>query len=288
MNSTILVTGATGNVGSEVVKQLATAEVPIKVLVRNPEKASSLKSSSVEVVNGDLGRPETLEAAMKGIEKLLLISSPDPNQVQLQSNAIQAARRANVRHVVKLSAMGADVNSPVSFGRWHGETELQLRESGLDFTFLRPNFFMQNLLMSAGSIGRQGTFYGSMKDGKASFVDIRDVASVAVGALTGSGHEGKIYEITGPEALSFADIGAKLSGALGRKVSYVDLPRADFIQGMTTAGVPDWMAEGIAGLYEAGAAGHMSKLTDVVATVGGRKPTTFDRFAQDFVSSFTH
>jgi uncharacterized protein YbjT (DUF2867 family) len=286
MPDKILVTGATGNVGSEVVKQLAGLSVSVRALVRDRTKAAAIEGRNVEIVEGDLSKPSTLGPAFDGVRKALISSSPDPRQAALQNGVIDAAKRAGVRHVVKISAMGAAPNSPISFGRWHAETERYLEQSGVPFTILRPNFFMQNVLMSAGTIAAEGKFYASMKDGKASFVDVRDIGAAAAQALAGSGHEGKTYQITGPEALSFADIARKLSAVLKRPVTYVDIPREALIQALTSAGLQDWMARGIADLYDWGSQGGFAEVTDVVAKVGKRQPITFDRFASDFAAAF--
>jgi uncharacterized protein YbjT (DUF2867 family) len=282
----ILVTGATGNVGSEVVNQLTGFGVSVRGLVRNRAKAASLERPGVEIAEGDLSKPDTLAPALKGVDKVLLSSSPDPKQAQLQNNLIDAARRAEVRHIVKISAMGTAPDSPVSFGRWHAETEQYLAQSGIPFTILRPNFFMQNTLAFADTIANEGKFYGSMRDGKAAFVDLRDVGAVAAHALAGPGHEGKTYLITGPEALSFADLAGKLSAALKKQVTYVDIPRESLVQAMTGSGMPDWQANGIADLYDWGSTGEAALVTDVVEKVGNKKPIFFDQFASDVASVF--
>lgn len=286
MPDKILVTGATGNVGSEVVMQLAGLGVSVRALVRNRAKAAAIEGRNIEIVEGDLSKPSTLGPALEGVRKALISSSPDPGQAALQNGVIDAAKRAGVRHIVKVSAMGAASNSPISFGRWHAETERYLEQSGVPYTILQPSFFMQNMLMSAGTIAAEGKFYASMKDGKAGFVDVRDIAGVAAQALAGSGHEGKTYRITGPEALPFAEIAQKLSAVLKRPVTYVDIPRAALIEGMTGAGLQDWMARGIADLYDWGGQGGFGEVTDVVAKIGKKQPITFDRFASDFASAF--
>jgi len=286
MADKILVTGATGNVGSEVLRRLAALGQPVRALIRNRSKAAAIEGPGVEIVEGDLEKPETLAAAVAGARKIVLISAPDPRQADLQANLIDAAGRADIRHIVKVSAMGAAPYSSVSFGRWHAATEQYLAQSGIPFTILRPNFFMQNTLGFAGTIASEGKFYGSMKDGRAGFVDVRDVGAVAAHAVSGAGHEGKTYVVTGPEALSYTDLAQKLSAVLQKKVTYVDIPRDALIQSMTGAGMPIWMARGIAELYDWASQGGASEVTDVVATVAKKKPTTFDQFAAEFASAF--
>jgi uncharacterized protein YbjT (DUF2867 family) len=286
MSEKILITGATGNAGGEVLRRLAARGMPLRALVRNRAKAAAIEGPNVELVEGDLSKPETLSRALEGVGKALLSSAPDPNQAALQNNLIDAAVRAGLRQIVKISAMGAALDSPVSFCRWHAETERRLTQSGVPYTIVQPNFFMQNTFSFAGTIASEGKFYGSMKDGKASFVDLRDIGAVAAAALTSPGHEGKTYVVTGPEALSFDDIAAKLSAALGKSVVYVDIPGESLIQAMTGAGLRGWEAQGIAELYEAGSQGSTAVITGVVAQIGAKEPTGFDEFAHEFAAAF--
>ncbi|HLL53178.1 MAG TPA: SDR family oxidoreductase [Myxococcaceae bacterium] len=282
----ILVTGATGTTGSEVVKQLAAAGVQVRALVRNPQKAAGLQGSNVELVKGDLGEPGTLDAAFKGVTKLFLLTNGDPRQTELQHNAIEAAKRNGVQHVVKISALGADANSPVSLARWHAQTEQELKSSGLKWTILQPHYFMQNLMMSADTIKSQGAFYGAMKNGKVAMVDARDIAAVAVKVLTTPGHEGKTYVITGPEGLSMDEVAQKLSAVLGKPVKYVDISGEQFKQALTGAGVPEWMASDLMNMnlfFGSGAAGTPDPSAQQITGASGR---TFDAFARDFSGAF--
>ena len=286
MANKILITGATGNIGAEVVRLLSVRSVPVRALVRNRAKAKAIEQPNVEIAEGDMDKPWTLEAAMSGVDKVFLVSSPDPRQAELQANVIDAAKQAGARHIVKLSAMGAALDGLSVFQKWHAETEQYLAQSGVPFTLLQPNSFMQNALSFAPTIAKDGKFYGSMKDGKVSFVDLRDVAAVAANTLADPGHEGKTYVITGPEALSFADMARKLSAALGKPVTYVDLPREALVQAMMGVGMPELVAQGIAGLYEWGSQGKQAVLTDVVAKVGKKTPITFDQFARESATAF--
>jgi uncharacterized protein YbjT (DUF2867 family) len=202
----------------------------------------------------------------------------------MQGNMVKAARRAGTPHMVKFSVLGADPRSACRILSDHGQIEKQIEASGLPFTHLRPNTFMQNLLMFAGTI-KQGNFALPAGETRMSTVDIRDIAAVAVQVLTGSGHAGKTYEITGPEALSYGDMARKLTAVLGKPVQYVNLTPADFKSGMLQWGVPEWMADGMNELY-ASYTGYQAAITDVVATVGKKQPTTFDQFARDFAAVF--
>jgi uncharacterized protein YbjT (DUF2867 family) len=281
----ILVTGGTGTSGGEIVSQLAATGTPFRALVRSPEKAIALKMTGVEIVPGDLSKPETLPAALKRIDQVLLLSSPDPKQVELQGNMVEAAKKAGVRHIVKFSAMTADPNSPSMFPRWHGQTEQQIRESGMQWTFLRPTFFMQNFLGLAGMI-KQGTIYQPAGDAKAGFVDAADIAAVAVEALTEPGHEGKAYDITGPELLSYHDVARVFSEVTGKPVTYQDIPPSAAKQAMVGMGMPEWLADGVNELMEQMRAGAYEKLTTVVDEVGKKEPITLASFAREHAALF--
>ena len=203
--------------------------------------------------------------------------------------AISSAQR-NVRahgHVVKLSVNGADVNSPVRVARWHGEGEKELEASGIPFTHLRPNAFMQNLLGLAPTIVSQGEFYQPAADGKVSHIDVRDIAAVAAKALTENGHQGKTYVITGPEALSYDDVARKLSTALGRPVKYVNITPEDFKKSLLGWGIPEFMADGLNEFFAAIRAGYCAVVTNTVEEVAQRKPISFDDFVHDFAEAFT-
>ena len=281
----ILVTGGTGTTGSEIVRQLSAAGARVRVLARNPEKASAFEKLGVEIVAGDLDRADTLDAALDGVESALLLAGNTTQQVEAESNFIAAAKRAATRHVVKLSAIGADVKSPVMILRWHGEVEKRLEESGVPFTHLRPSFFMQNMLWSAQTIATQGAFYLPLKDAKVGMVDVRDIAAVAVKTLTERGHEGKKYVITGPEALSFGDVAEKISAATGKKVTYVDVAPEEYKKGALQAGQPEWVVDAVLELYKL-LITEGALVTNVVAEVARKQPITFDQFARDHAQAF--
>jgi uncharacterized protein YbjT (DUF2867 family) len=238
----ILVTGATGKVGREVVRQLAAADVPLRALVRDPLRASHIRLPGVEIAQGDFARPETLDAALEGVDRVFLLSPPDPNQVALQGNVIDAARRMGARHVVKVSVAGGP-DSGTQLGRWHWTTEKQLEDSGLAFTLLRSTWYMQQMLIFAPTIAATGSFQLPMGTGAVALVDTRDVAAVAACALTEEGHERKIYDLTGPEALTFDQIADEISSATGKKVSYVHVPAEYARKQLMQAGIPRWLAD---------------------------------------------
>src|SRR5262245_37898306 len=220
----ILITCATGNNGQELLRQLASAGQRVRALVRNPAKAALLKGPNVELVAGDFDQPATLDSALRGVDKTFLLTPVAERFVAWQRAFIEAAQRAKVKHLVKFSGMGAHAGSESELLRLHAETDDVLRRSRVPFTILQPNSFHQNMLSSAATIKAQGKFYWPLKNARQSTVDIRDINAVAARALTDSGHEGKTYVITGPEALTFQQVAETLSSALGRKIDYVDVP----------------------------------------------------------------
>ena len=277
----ILITGGTGTSGTEIARQLAATGMRFRAMARDPAKAAALRLPGVEVVAGDFSKPETLPAALVGVDRLLMLSSPDPRQVEQQGNLLEAAKRAGVRHIVKFSAMTADPNAKALFPRWHGQTEQQITQSGVAWTFLRPTFFMQNLLGLAPMV-KSGTIYQPAADSRASFVDVRDIAAVAVRTLTEpGGHEGRSYDITGPELLSYHDVARILSEVTGRPVRYQDVPSDAANQTLRGMGMPDWQVQGISDLMDQMRAGEYAVLTNVVRDVGKRPPTTLAQFARD-------
>ena len=286
METHILVTGATGNVGLPAVRELASRGLKVRALSRDPARAARLRLSGVEVVAGDLGRPVSLNSAIRDITHVLLVSPVDPRMVEMQEAVVDAARRAGVRHIVKLSVMGASADAPVAMFRWHREVEAQLERSGLAWTHLRSAYFMQNTLSFGPTIRSQGAFFACMKRGRAAMVDVRDVARAAVAVLTGKGHEGKAYELTGPEALSLHDVADRLGAVLRQQVLYADQPPAKVVAAMLGNEVPEWLAKDLTALYEYLALGKMAQASRDIVTLTGTPPGNFDRFAEDYVGMF--
>jgi uncharacterized protein YbjT (DUF2867 family) len=282
----ILIVGATGLVGSATVRHLTACGVPVRALVRSAEKAATLANPGVEAMVGDLEQPVSLDAALDGVTRALLISPLHPRQVAWQGNFVEAARRTGVVHIVKLSGLGTAPDSLLRSGRWHAQTERHIADAGLPFTYLHPPFFMQNLLRSAAAIAAQGVLVASMQAGKIAMVDARDVAAVAVAALTSDDHVGKTYTITGPEALSFQEVAQKLAAATGRAVTYQDVPLAAVQQEMVATGLPEWLVDVRMEFATALRDGYAAVVTDTVQAVTGQPARTFDAFAREYVALF--
>jgi uncharacterized protein YbjT (DUF2867 family) len=227
--SHILVTGATGTVGSEVVKQLVELGSRVRVLTREPEKAKKF-GKSVEVIKGDMEKPETLSLACAGVDKVFVLSNY-PVIAVAEGNAYVAAKAAGVKHIVKLSGrhVNSDFFSGTALAKWHTESEQRLQSLGIPWTILRPGSFASNFLLW---FDRQNSaIFLPVGEGKDSFIDPRDIAACAAKLLTTSGHDGRIYEITGSEHLSFAQLTERISAAIGKQVSYQNIPEEAMRQG---------------------------------------------------------
>jgi uncharacterized protein YbjT (DUF2867 family) len=282
----ILITGATGRVGGATLKQLSSRGMPVRALMRSPDKAGAVAAPGVETVIGDLAQPRSLDAALEAVDAALLVSPLDPQQVELQGNFVEAAKRAGHVHIVKVSGLGTALDSPVRSGRWHAQIEKHIEDSGLPFTHLRPPFFMQNILRFAPTIRASGEFEGALKQGKVAMIDTHDIATVAGTILTTGGHVGRAYVLTGPEALSYQDIAERISSVLGRKVTYKDVPLEAMRQRLRDSGMPEWHVEVQIEFSTALSAGHAATVTNAVATVTGEPPRTFERFFQEHVGLF--
>ncbi len=282
----IVITGATGTVGREIIRQLSANKVGFLAVVRNPERARRVLGPDVDIIYGDYSNPGSLDTAFREATKVYLASPSDEHQVQNENNVVDAAVRAGVDHLVKLSVMGASPYSDIGFFRFHYLVEMYIKDVGLPYTFLRPNTFMQNLLGQAGSIMSQGRFYGSVNDGKVSWIDARDVASAATTALTTEGLIGQTFELTGPEALSFSDAARILSDVLDKPVEYVNMPDNAMKQAFLDRGLPEWRAEDYAEFQHLMAEGLGALISPDAERVLGRPPISFQQFAHDYAQAF--
>jgi uncharacterized protein YbjT (DUF2867 family) len=279
----ILISGATGTTGRELVKLFQARRAPARVMARDPNR---VQAAGLEIVRGDFADVKSLDTALAGIERAFLLSAPDPRSVEWQGNFIAAARRAGVQHIVKLSSIAAAPDAPCRFLRWHGEIERRLNDSGLSHTNLRPSYFMQNLLWMAGSIRAEGAWYAPSGAGTMGMIDARDIAAVAFQALTEDDHAGTSYTLTGPEALSHADAAEKLSRAVGKPIRHENIAPAEFRAGLLGAGMPEWFADGLNELYAWVRAGGAGLVTNTVAELVGRAPIRFEEFARDHAGAF--
>lgn len=279
----VLVTGATGNTGSGLVPALRNARVDVRAFVRDESKAQPLKDVGAEVVVGDLDQPETIGPAVEGVEKIYLCTWNGPTQAQQAENVIEAAKRAGNPHIVRHSMWGSEKSRIVKQG---DQVEEAVKSSGLPWTLIKPTFFMQNTMMAAQTIASDGVIYWAVGDGKIGMIDLRDIVDVASAVLTGSGHEGKSYILTGPAAITFHDVASTFSKVLGKDVKYVSVPGEALIDSMIGMGFPEWIAKGYGELMEGFSEGFANSTTDNVATLTGHPARSFEQFARDHAQVF--
>ncbi|TLX86036.1 MAG: SDR family oxidoreductase [Thaumarchaeota archaeon] len=291
----ILVTGASGTVGSEVINQLssATADADIRAGAHSIEGIKKVvKSDIVEPIQIDYNKPDTLKDALKDIDRVFLLTPFQSDMEELSSNFLKEIENAgNIKQIVKLSVMGADSEPGIIGSRLHRQVEKMIENTGIPFTFLRPNFFMQNFVnFFSQSIKEQDAFYLPAEDGKVSFVDVRDIASVAVQVLTKNNdgrHNGKAYVITGPEAISYGDVARILSEQLRKKISYVNISEDDARKGMKGTGGDDWTINYLMELFNIIRMGYLSEVSSVTEEVTGRSAISLSQFAKDYSGAFT-
>lgn len=282
----ILLTGATGNVGREVVRRLAAKSLAVRALTRNPAAAEKL--AGVEWVQGDFDDLDSLQRAMTGVDKVVLISPAHPDMAKHQSNVTQAARSAGVKRIVKLSGLGAGPDAPIRLPRLHYEIEREIIASGIDYAFVRPNLFMQVLLGSAASIGAEGAIYAPAGEGAISFTDVRDIADVIVCAVTSDSHQNSVYEITGPAAFTYAQAAQVIGQAIGKPVRYVAVTPEMGRESMLSSGMDKWLVEAFLELFEIYRAGYgAAVLSSTVEQVAQHAANTLEAFAQDYKAFFT-
>lgn len=281
----ILVVGGTGNVGRPLVKALLARKARFRVLLRDETSAMELPAGAPWVL-GDLSRPQTLTPALEDAETLFLLSPAHPDLVRLQRAAVDAALHARVGRVVKVSALWASRTSAARLARMHGEVEEYIRGTGLRFTFLRPNFFAQNLLGDAPLVRREGALFAPLGDAAVSFVDARDVAGAAAAVLLEEAHDGHTYVLTGPDPVTYGEVARMLTDATGRLVRYVAADPAEYREGVLAAGAPAWYADALSELFELARHGEASIVTDWVERLTLRPSRTLGEFLAENAGAF--
>ena len=281
----VLVTGATGNAGSRVVRELRGHGASIRALVRDPDRAAE-KLGGVELAAGDFSDTASLRRALEGVGHVFLTSADGPQKVEHETAVIDAATAAGMPLIVKLSTIGAEVGSPLPPFDWHGRIEEHLRRSAVSAVILRSSSYMSNLLASAEAIRHTGKLFAPADEARIAMIDPRDIAAVAAVVLTTDGHEGQTYEFTGPEAITYERIAEELSAATSRPVEFVDVPEEAARQGFVEAGMPAWLVEHLIELFRIIRQGALEWTTDTVRLLTGREPRSFAEFAREHAGLF--
>lgn len=282
----ILVTGATGNVGSRVVQELRERDADVRAFVRDQGKASAMIGDGVELAVGDFGDPESVRRSMEGVEGVFLACSNQASQVEHETRVIDAAKEMGVRRIVKLSALGAEIDSPIAFWSWHARIEDHLRASEVPFVILRPSFSMANLLASAEAVQYTGKLFVPAGDAGISMIHPQDVGAAASVSLIADRQEGETYTLTGPEAITFEGVAGHLSEAVGREIEYLNVPDEAALQGMTEQGLPEFVAGQIVAVFGVLRGGAQALTTDTMQALTGREPHSFAEFAREHARWF--
>jgi len=273
----ILITGASGSVGKTVLREAIGKEPKLRAMYRSKEEAAKAPAGC-EPVLADYSDKPSLRGAIEGVTRVFLVCSPIPQLVELESNVVDVCKESGVKHVVLNSAMGAG-DYGKSFPSWHRKVEDKLKASGMSYTILRPNGFLQNIVaFQAASIRTQGAFYQAMGDAKVSYLDVGDIAAVAVKALQGGAHAGKTYELNGPEAISNEEMAKRISKVGGRPVKFVDIPEAAQREAMLGLGMPDWQVTALLELQQYYKQGGGAKTDGLLKSLLGREPVTLDQY----------
>jgi uncharacterized protein YbjT (DUF2867 family) len=282
----ILVTGASGNAGGAVVKELLKSGADFRGMYRSQEDAERAPPGVASVI-ADFSSPESLKNALAGIDVVYLVCSPIPELVELESNVVDACQQSGVKHLVLNSALGA-ADFPKSFPAWHRRVEDKLKASRLGFTILRPNSFMQNIVAYiAPSIREQGAFFAAMGEARTSYLDLRDIAAVVARvASSPAEHLGKTYELNGPEAVTYTELAERIARICSRPVKFVDIPEAAQRDAMLGMGMPAWRVDALLDLQRYYTNGQGGEVTGVLAQLLGRPPINLDTFLKESKDSF--
>ncbi len=282
----ILVIGATGKVGRQVVGALKARGAAFRVTSRDPLKAAQTLGAGTAIVEADYTRPETLKPALAGVNRLFLLCGPNQHKAELEIAMVDAAKAAGVRHIVKLSVYGADERSSATVMRDHRRIERHIEALGLAWTHLRPNLFMQHFLSHAGAIKAEGVIHAPLERARVSVVDTRDIGAVAAAALTEKGHEGRAYELTGPAAPSYDEIAASFSTQLGRPIRYDNISAEAAHQRMRAAGSAEWHAEVLGEIFAFFRAGEGARISDAIERVTKQRARSMEDFIRDHLAQF--
>jgi uncharacterized protein YbjT (DUF2867 family) len=282
----ILVTGATGRAGSQVVRALLEQTHEVRAFVRDPASARDLLGGDAELAVGDFADHASVRAALNGVSDVFLSGPDDPRRVEWEKAVIDAAAAAGVRRIVKLSSIVARRGAPVAFWDWHGRIESHLRQSAIPAVVLRSSFFMSNLLQAAEPVALTGRLYAPAAGAKIAMIDPRDVGAAAAAVLTTAGHEGRTYVLSGPEAITYGQVAAVLSAATARSVELVALSDEEATDALIQAGLPAFGAEQVVAIFAQARSGAAEQVTATVESLTGAPPRDVAGFVRDYAGAF--
>lgn len=283
----VLVTGATGTVGRSVAGLVQERGMHVRAFVRDAQRAASVLGSDVDLAVGDLGDPSSVAAAMKDVDRMFLACANHPRQFEFEVNAIDAAAANGIEGIVKLSAVGAEIGSPLEFWDTQGRIEQHLSGSGIPAVVIRPTTYMTGVLAAADTVSQLGKLFVPAGQAPIAMIHPRDVADVAAVAVDSGSWDARTLTLTGPEALTYTMIADHLSAVLGRPVEYVDVPDDQARSNLLAAGLPDWLVTNLVTLFGLIREGVMSEPTDTVSAVTGRPARSFLQFATEFADAFS-
>jgi uncharacterized protein YbjT (DUF2867 family) len=288
MPNTFLITGASGNVGKAVIQALKNCPFKIRAAVQSSSSLDAFRAQGIDAIQMDFADPSSIRAALQDVSAAFFMVPMVPSMVELAANFIQAAQEVKLPFIARLSGFGADLAAPIELLQKHGQIDQMLKESALPAAILRPNSFMQNFsTLNVRSIQTENKIYLPLGEGKASYIDVRDIAAVVVEMfLKPEAYQDKTFDLTGPEALSCAQIAAILSETLNTPNSYIDLPAETAAAAMRQAGVPEWGVKVVSELYGQMKAGHASAVSSAVETITGQKAIPFQQFAREHAHVF--
>ncbi len=282
----ILVSGAGGTVGRELRALLHAGGLPYRAMARDARRARRAALAGEVWLDGDFAAPDGLDAALAGIESLFLLCGAQPGMDILEINAIEAAKRAGVTRIVKISVPNAAERGAAALQRLHGRSEAALAASSIAWTVLRPNAFMQNLHGPTQGFDARRICRLPLGEAKYCFIDACDIAATALAALSENGHAGKIYDLTGPQALSYAEAAAIVSEAVGETFTFVDISPSECRADLLAAGIDGWFVDEILKWFTLFREGQVGAVSDAVETVSGRAPRSLSDFVRQNLTQF--
>jgi uncharacterized protein YbjT (DUF2867 family) len=282
----ILLTGATGKTGGAVAKSLAKLGIPFRAIVRDENKAASLKPLGAELLVGNLSNREFINESLQGVSKAFLVLPNVEEQRAMEIQFIDACATKSGIHLVYLSSMESVPGCTTTVTKMHVEVEEYIRNSGLTYTMIRPTFFMQLFLGSAAKIKETGNIVMPTADGNVVPTDIRDVGDVIAKVLTEGGHEKKSYDITGPELITLGEVAARFSKVLGKEIRHVSPPISAYADVLRKVGFPEWRVEAVTGELDGIARGIIDHKTELMAELLDRQPRSIDDFVSDYADLF--